>query len=80
MPQEKFWEDNISFVVWAVYWPSSRVDYTERRKTERKKENVYDDDFLKVKIHIISQLKSTNIFLFKVWGRKIHKPLSGLGC
>ena len=35
------WEDNISFVVfWAVDWPSSRVDYTERRKTERKKENV----------------------------------------
>ena len=31
------WEDNISFVVFgAVYWPSSRVDYTERRKTERK--------------------------------------------
>ena len=31
----------ISFVVFgAVYWPSSMVDYTERRKTERKKENV----------------------------------------
>ena len=32
----------ISFVVFgaAVYRPSSMVDYTERRKTERKKENV----------------------------------------
>jgi hypothetical protein len=41
MPQWSFWEDNISFVVFgAVYWPSSMVDYTERRKTERKKENV----------------------------------------
>ena len=38
MPQWIFWEDNISFVVFgAVYRPSSRVDYTERRKTERKK-------------------------------------------
>ena len=37
MPQWIFWEDNISFVVFgAVYRPSSRVDYTERRKTERK--------------------------------------------
>jgi len=41
MPQWIFWEDNISFVVFgAVDWPSSGVDYTERRKTERKKENV----------------------------------------
>ena len=41
MPQWIFWEDNISFYVVfgaAVYRPSSRVDYTERRKTERKKE------------------------------------------
>ena len=31
----------ISFVVFgAVYRPSFMVDYTERRKTERKKENV----------------------------------------
>ena len=32
----------ISFVVFgaAVYRPSSMVDYTERRKTERKKVNV----------------------------------------
>ena len=31
----------ISFVVFgAVYRPSSMVDYTERRKTERKQENV----------------------------------------
>ena len=42
MPQWNFWEDNISFVVFgaAVYRPSFMVDYTERRKTERKKENV----------------------------------------
>ena len=41
MPQWIFWEENISFVVFgAVYWPFSMVDYTERRKTERKKENV----------------------------------------
>jgi hypothetical protein len=38
MPQWNFWE-LISFVVFgAVYGPSSSmVDYTERRKTERKK-------------------------------------------
>ena len=41
MPQWIFWEENISFVVFgAVDWPFSMVDYTERRKTERKKENV----------------------------------------
>ena len=38
MPQLNFWELK-SFVVFvAVYWHSSVVDYTERRKTERKKE------------------------------------------
>jgi hypothetical protein len=39
MPQLNFWFFK-SFVVFvaAVYWPpSSVVDYTERRKTERKK-------------------------------------------
>ena len=47
MPQWIFWEDNISFVVFgAVDWPSSRVDYTERRKTERKKENVSNEHYI----------------------------------
>ena len=38
----------ISFVVFgaAVYWPSSVVDYTERRKTERKKENVSNEHYI----------------------------------
>ena len=37
----------ISFVVFgAVYWPSSMVDYTERRKTERKKENVSNEHYI----------------------------------
>ena len=45
MPQWIFWEDNISFVVFgAVYRPSSRVDYTERRKTERK--NVSNEHYI----------------------------------
>jgi len=36
------WEDNISFVVLScgLRETSMMVDYTERRKTERKKENV----------------------------------------
>ena len=45
MPQWIFWDDNISFVVFgAVYRPSSRVDYTERRKTERK--NVSNEHYI----------------------------------
>ena len=38
----------ISFVVFgaAVYRPSSMVDYTERRKTERKKENVSNEHYI----------------------------------
>ena len=45
MPQWIFWEDNISFVVFgAVYRPSFRVDYTERRKTERK--NVSNEHYI----------------------------------
>ena len=30
----------------AVYWPSSGVDYTARRKTERKKENVSNEHYI----------------------------------
>jgi len=45
MPQWIFWEENISFVVFgAVYWPFSMVDYTERRKTERK--NVSNEHYI----------------------------------
>ena len=29
-----------------MYWPSSGVDYTERRKTERKKENVSNEHYI----------------------------------
>ena len=38
----------ISFVVFgaAVYRPSFMVDYTERRKTERKKENVSNEHYI----------------------------------
>ena len=35
MPQWIFWEENISF-----------KDYTERRKTERKKENVSNEHYI----------------------------------